>query len=183
MSISLYIDIPMWLISLCACLSLILFSVAHSIIRRERFTILRATLTRAPWDVIPFIISMFVIVLAFEKCGITKQLADLLGKGQPIISFGAASFLSANIINNIPMSVLFSSICSETASLPALYASVIGSNIGAFLTPIGAIAGIMWMSVLKLQRIKLSYVDFIKYGVLISVPAMAGALAALFIVL
>lgn len=183
MSISLYIDIPMWLISLTACISLILFSIGHSLIRREGFSILRATIARAPWDVVPFIISMFVIVLAFEKCGITKLLADFLGKGQPIISFGAASYLSANIINNIPMSVLFSAICAETGSVQALYASIIGSNIGAFLTPIGAIAGIMWMSVLKIQRVKLSYVDFIKYGVLISIPAMAGALAGLFIVL
>ena len=40
------------------------------------------------------------------------------------------------------------------AQVQALYASIAGSNIGAFLTPIGAIAGIMWMSLLKLQRVE-----------------------------
>ncbi|MBQ1684750.1 MAG: arsenical efflux pump membrane protein ArsB, partial [Clostridia bacterium] len=54
-------------------------------------------------------------------------------------------------------------------------------NIGAFLTPIGAIAGIMWMSVLKLHRVKLSFFDFVRYGILISVPSICAALFGLFI--
>lgn len=186
MSISLYIDIPMWLISLCAAASLITVSLLYSLIRRQRLSILRATLARAPWDVVPFIISMFVIVLAFQKNGITERLAGFLSKGHPIYCFGAASFFSANIINNIPMSVLFSSICESVPKAiqqPALYASVIGSNIGAFLTPIGAIAGIMWMSVLKIQRVRLSYLDFIRYGALISIPTITAALSGLLITL
>lgn len=186
MSVSLYIDIPMWLISLCAAVSLIIVSLVHSLIRKEKLTILRSTLARAPWDVIPFIISMFVIVLSFEKQGITAMLALFLSQGHRIFSFGAASFLSANIINNIPMSVLFSSVCESVpgaVKLPALYASVIGSNIGAFLTPIGAIAGIMWMSVLKIQRVRLSYIEFIRYGAVISIPTIAAALSGLLITL
>lgn len=185
MSVSLYIDIPMWLISLGAAVSLILFSLAHSLFAHEDCRLLAGTLRRAPWDVIPFIISMFVIVLAFEKCGITESISAFLAKGSPVFTFGAASFFSANLINNIPMSVLFSSICSGlcagAARTAALYASIIGSNIGAFLTPIGAIAGIMWMSVLKLQRVKLSYIDFIKYGAAISLPTMTAALIGLLI--
>lgn len=186
MSISLYIDIPMWLISLGACVSLIIFSLLHSLIKHEDLKLLRATISRAPWDVIPFIISMFVLVLAYEKCGISNSIAGFLSKHQPVFTFGTASFLSANVINNIPMSVLFSSICSDiagAAKVPALYASIIGSNIGAFLTPIGAIAGIMWMSVLKLQRVKLSFLEFIRYGAVISIPSIAAALVGLLIVL
>ncbi len=186
MSVSLYLDIQMWLISLGACVSLILFSLGYSLARRKRPRILKASLIRAPWDVIPFIISMFVIVLAFEKTGITAKLASFLSGMHPVYSFGTASFLSANVINNIPMSVLFSSVCAgvPAASMnAALYASVIGSNIGAFLTPIGAIAGIMWMSVLKLQRVKLSYIEFIRYGAMISIPTIYAALSGLLLTL
>ena len=42
-------------------------------------------------------------------------------------------------INNIPMSILFSDITnslSNTFFLKGVYASIIGSNIGAFLTPL-----------------------------------------------
>ena len=140
------------------------------------------TLKRAPWDVVPFVISMFVIVLAFERSGMTARLCALLSGGPAVFTFGGASFLSANLINNIPMSVLFSSICggvSGEAQVQALYASIAGSNIGAFLTPIGAIAGIMWMSLLKLQRVEFGYTDFIKYGAIVSLPTMLTALAGL----
>ena len=186
MSISLYIDIPMWLISLCACLSLIACSCLFTIIKKRRSTIMKNTLKRAPWDVIPFVISMFVIVLAFEKTGITEILSSFLMRGSAVFTFGGASFLSANLINNIPMSVLFSSVCggvSGSAQIQALYASIAGSNIGAFLTPIGAIAGIMWMSLLKLQRVEFGYTDFIKYGAAVSIPTMLTAIAILSMIL
>lgn len=60
--------------------------------------------------------------------------------------------LAANVMNNIPMSVAFSSIVSplpEADRLPAAYASIIGSNIGAYFTPLGALAGIMWSGILN----------------------------------
>lgn len=186
MSISLYIDIPMWLISLCACLSLLTCSLLYSAIKRAKPLMIKRTVRRAPWDVIPFVISMFVIVLAFEKSGITEKLSAFLARSSAVFTFGGASFLSANLINNIPMSVLFSSICggvSGEAQIQALYASIAGSNIGAFLTPIGAIAGIMWMSLLKIQRVEFGYTDFIKYGAMVSVPTMLTAIAVLSIVL
>ena len=182
MSVSLYIDIPMWLISLCACLSLLICSLLYSAVKRSRPKMIIRTLKRAPWDVVPFVISMFVIVLAFERSGMTARLCALLSGGPAVFTFGGASFLSANLINNIPMSVLFSSICggvSGEAQVQALYASIAGSNIGAFLTPIGAIAGIMWMSLLKLQRVEFGYTDFIKYGAIVSLPTMLTALAGL----
>ena len=186
MSVSLYIDIPMWLISLCACLSLLSCSLLYSLIRSIKPMMIKNTLKRAPWDVVPFVISMFIIVLAFEKSGITEKLSAFLMRGNAVFTFGGASFLSANLINNIPMSVLFSSVCGGVAAQarpPALYASIAGSNIGAFLTPIGAIAGIMWMSLLKIQRVEFGYTDFIKYGAIISVPTMIAALAALSIII
>ena len=77
------------------------------------------------------------------------------------------------------MSVLYSSI--ET-NLPAsslngaLYSSIIGSNIGAFITPVGALAGIMWMGILKRHEVKYSFKDFIKYGVIIGAPVASVAI-------
>ncbi|MBQ1226367.1 MAG: hypothetical protein IIX75_04685, partial [Clostridia bacterium] len=89
-------------------------------------------------------------------------------------------------INNIPMSVLFSSV-TETLEgaqrLYALYASVAGSNLGAFLTPVGALAGIMWTAMLKKYGEKLSFARFICYGLIIALPSMIAAIIGLCIVL
>ena len=82
------------------------------------------------------------------------------------------------------MSVLFSSITNGIAGpqqAGALYASIIGSNLGAFLTPIGALAGIMWMGMLKNHGVKLSFLKFAEYGAIVSIPTLAAALIGLMI--
>lgn len=186
LSISSYISIPMWLVSTGFMLILLVISTVYLAMRRKSMSIVTETLKRAPWDVVPFVLSMFVIVLALENCGMSTKFASLLSGGKCILRFGAASFFTANIINNIPMSVLFSSITASIApaqQLPAVYASIIGSNLGAFLTPMGALAGIMWMGMLKNHGVRLGYSQFMKYGSLVSVPAMAVALLALAVVM
>ena len=65
----------------------------------------------------------------------------------------------------------------------AIYSTVIGSNVGAFLTPIGALAGIMFTDLINKQNVKYSFVSFVKYGVIISVPTLLVALGGLWLVL
>ncbi len=186
MAVSSYFDLPMWLISLSACISLFVISFVILLVRGKGFAKISSTFAHAPYEIIPFIISMFVLVLALGKVGATERLASLLSGGDAIIGYGVASFFGSNLINNIPMSVLFSSL-SETLSgserLAALYASVIGSNLGAFFTPVGALAGIMWTAMLKKQGEKLSFAGFIKYGADVSIPTMTAAIVGLELVL
>ena len=146
---------------------------------------MRHSLLRAPFDVVPFVLSMFVLVMGLNKVGVTAQLsAWLLGTGE-VLRVGVGSFLAANLVNNIPMSVLFSSVIAPAgiASTPALYAAVIGSNIGAFFTPLGALAGIMWMALLRQYHVKLSFGRFVLYGAVISIPTLLASLLGLWLVL
>ncbi|MDY2724600.1 MAG: ArsB/NhaD family transporter, partial [Candidatus Onthovivens sp.] len=69
------------------------------------------------------------------------------------------------------------------AYLEGVYASIIGSNIGAIFTPIGALAGIMFSSLLNKHDIKFSFLSFIKYGSIISIPTLVISLLLLMIVL
>ena len=131
-------------------------------------------------------LSMFVIVVAINYQGISEKIADVLNQGHPIWVYGYSSLLASNLINNIPMSILFSNLpngLSELDALKAVYSSIIGSNIGAFLTPIGALAGIMFTSLLSKYEVKFSFLDFVKYGVIIAIPTASIALLGLSIVL
>ena len=56
------------------------------------------------------------------------------------------------------MSILFSNLCTTKA---ATFASIVGSNIGAFLTPTGALAGIMFTNLVNKHDTKYTFVDFI----------------------
>ena len=53
---------------------------------------------------------MFIMIIVVEKSGLTKTIALLIGNDHTVLKYGILSFLSANVINNIPMSALFSTI-------------------------------------------------------------------------
>ena len=185
MVISSYISLPMWIIAAGFCLSLFITSSIYFIISKKSFSVLAESIKRTPFETIPFVLSMFIIVLALQNSGITTLIAEKLSEGNTTFTFGATSFLASNLINNIPMSVLFSSVVAPggTASVPALYAAVIGSNIGAFFTPLGALAGIMWMALLRQYHVKLSFGRFVLYGAAISIPTIFASLFGLWLVL
>ena len=180
--ISSYINIEMWLVSLvCACTFLV-FMLIYSIFKKRNIEHVGITFMRLPYQLIPFFLSMFVIVVALNTQGITEQLAKFLGDKNVIWVYGYSSFLASNLINNIPMSILFTNLTSSltgTTYLQGVYASVIGSNIGAFLTPIGALAGIMFSGLVNENNVRFSFLDFIKYGAMISIPVITTALAML----
>lgn len=178
LAIGSYIGIEMWLVSLLSVVSLFVCNVVISLVRKKAPKTLLSCLKRAPWELVPFILSMFVTVEALHANAVTDMLYQALGTSLPTLTYGASSFLAANLINNIPMSVLYSSILSG-ASDAAVYATVVGSNLGACLTPIGALAGIMWSSILKEHDLKFGYLDFLKIGVTIAIPALAAALGVL----
>ena len=190
LAVSAYLPMSMWLISVCFAGSLAVFTLVYSLNKKRRLTtgkLIGHSMRREPWELIPFVISMFVLVLSLQKYGVTGDLAKLLdvgGRGE-IATYGIASFLSANVINNIPMSVLFAGVIESSAAITQgkIYATIIGSNLGAYLTPIGALAGIMWSGLLKTNNVKFSFKDFAKYGTLFAVPAMIAALLGLWIVL
>lgn len=177
--ISSYINLEMWYITLGFAVSLF---VCVSIYKRRKGVKDKAllhTLARAPWELIPFVLSMFILVLGLEQYNVTKVICDLFGTEHIVFKYGIASFLTANVMNNVPMAVAFSSIAGnlpQTNVLPAVYASVIGSNIGAYFTPLGALAGIMWAGILKRIGIQFSFKKYISYGVRISVPVILVAL-------
>lgn len=186
LAVSSYIGLEMWAVSGIAVLCLFAVTLAVSMVRRSRPVALAACLRRAPWQLVPFLLSMFVITMALADKGVTSAIGNALGTDGVLLKYGIASFLGANVINNIPMSVLFCGIMEQagTAALTkAVYATIVGSNVGAFLTPIGALAGIMWSSILNDHGLKFGYMNFLKIGVVAAIPALLAAIAGLAITL
>ena len=179
-----YIGVAMWLLSLILLASLFITVLIYRCAQRERPIILLSTLKRMPWELVPFMLSMFVLVVALEKNGICTALVSALdtylgGSSVPTLTYGISSFLTANLINNIPMSVLFANLSSQNGTSAAAFASIVGSNLGAYLTPVGALAGIMWADILRRERVPFDYRDFVKYGAMVSIPTLLVALLLL----
>lgn len=185
LAVSSYLTFPMWLLAVGFAVSLIVCTVVYSAAKRKLSRgnfILTASVKRAPWTLVPFVLSMFLIVSALQKYGVTTKIGDLLNGEGSLVKYGVASFLVSNVINNIPMSVLFGGVLLGGADKAAVFASVIGSNLGAYLTPVGALAGIMWTGLLKRYEVKFSFRDFLFYGAILSVPALGCSLFGLWLV-
>ena len=180
--ISSYIGVEMWLISAICAGSLLICSIVLCLITKKDWRYVGGSLKKLPYQLIPFFLSMFVIVVALNHQGISTKIAEFLGTKGTVWTYGVSSFFASNLINNIPMSILFSNLTSNitgSAQVGAIYASIVGSNIGAFLTPTGALAGIMFTNLVNEHDTKYTFLDFIKYGAIISLPLIATALSTL----
>jgi arsenical pump membrane protein len=178
-----YFNIQMWPLSFAFCIFMALIIIIKDIINKKHE--LPGVLTKMPWPIVPFLISFFILVNALDKYGISTFLASFLSSENTTYSIfvlGILSALSANLLNNIPMTVAFVSILSrlpQSILFPSSLAVIIGSNLGANITPIGALAGIMWMNILKQKDFKISFFEFIKYGSIVTFFSLLASLIVL----
>lgn len=185
LAVSSYLKIEMWIVCLSAVAVLFVGVTVISLLRKKVSVPAINSVKRAPWQIIPFVLSMFVMIIILADSGVTEAVYKALGEEHVVLKYGVLSFLSSNVINNIPMSVLFCEILKglSSASLNGgVFATVIGSNLGAAFTPIGALAGIMFGSILSLHGIKFGYKDFLKIGVTVTLPSLVCSLVALMLV-
>ena len=182
LSVASYINIEMWYVAFSAMISLCLSTLVYCIIKRKSPLILLMAAERIPFQLIPFVMSMFVLVLELENSGTAKAIGDILSFGNEGIVYTFASAISSNILNNIPMSVLFGSVISTSGGgIPAQYGAIIGSNLGALITPVGALAGIMWTDILSVHGVKMSTGTFVKYGCTVAFPALIASGISLYL--
>lgn len=183
LAISNFISLPMWIIALAGALLILLVEAIMALIRKNPASLL-GVMRRPPYAVIPFILSMFVLVLALSSSGLTSSLASYLDSINPYLGFGLGSFLASNLFNNIPMSVLFTNLIAEVPAYNSLYVylSIISSNVGAYLSPVGALAGFMWTGIIKEHKEKFPLRDFFKYLSPISLVSLGFAFLGLFLI-
>jgi len=195
LSIAPYIGLNIWMVSFGFALVLVIILIIRdsfmAILSKEmiisQFSFSK-TVKRMPLSIIPFILALFVSVEALRYYGVTTEIGlvfDGLIKGSStffIFLYGITSAFAANIFNNIPMTVAYVSLLQvhdPAAVSPGVFATVIGSNLGANLTPIGALAGIMWMMMVRTKDVGISFRRFMFYGLLVTPMTLFVSLTVL----
>ena len=116
--------------------------------------------------------------------GITGKIAAVFDNEYSLWTFGALSAASSNLMNNLPMSMFFVGILSEMTGLnltEAMFATIIGSNMGSLLTPVASMSAIMWMSIIKHKGVYFRFKHFVKKGIFLTLPTLAAALGGLYL--
>lgn len=149
-------------------------------------TVLRA----APWDVVLFSLGMYLVVYALRDAGLTALLAGGLGALAPhgpwAVTFGTGGLVTAlsAVTNNLPAVLIGGLSIEEAAVAPGtrelmVYANVVAADIGPKLTPIGSLATLLWLGLLARRGLHVSWGEYLRLGVRVTVPVLAVALAAL----
>ena len=181
MIISPYLGLDIWYIPLICAVITYVATLIYALIKKEKLIIFKDSLKSLPYEIIPFLISMAVLVLTLENIGFSKLFGEFISN-QHIIVVGIIAFLIGNLINNIPMTMFFASVLGTfTANYNMVYSVIVASNICAFLTPVGALAGIMFMKILKENNINFNFAKFMLYGLIISIPTLISSLSILLI--
>jgi arsenical pump membrane protein len=147
---------------------------------------------KAPWHILVFAFGMYVTVYALNNTGITTLLAEVL-RGPMSENLMFASFLSgilltvlSNVMNNLPAVMLGTLMITDMGldlqTMQVSYiAMIIGSDIGALLTPIGTLATLLWMFVLRRNGIYVSWSQYFKVAIMVIPITLLVTLLSLYV--
>ncbi|MFP3126124.1 arsenic transporter [Ectobacillus funiculus] len=135
-------------------------------------------LKKTPWHILIFAFSMYVLIYGLHNVGLTELLVKIC---EPIVQQGLfeASFIMgvlisilSNLFNNHPALLIGTITLTEMnldfLTLKTMYlASIIGSDIGSLLLPIGTLASLIWMHILKQNKIKVKWKDYLSVSLVV----------------
>ena len=138
----------------------------------------------APWQVVWFSIGLYIVVYGLKNAGLTDYLTiilkDLALQGNTIAVLGTgfiAAFLSA-IMNNMPTVMIMDIAVRDIGNQAMIYANIIGCNLGPKMTPFGSLATLLWLHVLAKKGVKISFIKYSKFGLIITPPVLFIVLLA-----
>ncbi|MWC31077.1 arsenic transporter [Paenibacillus sp. MMS18-CY102] len=133
---------------------------------------------KTPWHILIFAFSMYIIIYGLHNIGLTDMLINWLkpfvtgGLLEASIGMGVAVSLLSNLFNNHPAlmvgTLTLTNMGLDPITLKISYlASVIGSDIGSLLLPIGTLATLLWMHILRKGKVKITWNDYLKVTILV----------------
>lgn len=149
--------------------------------RRVAFSILG----ELSWELLPFLAAVLLVARGLATAGVVDGLAWIIGASPaPLATMGLLSAAGSAAINNHPMAMLGSLAVSQLpgpAPTGLTLAGLVGGDLGPRLLPIGSLAGLLWMSILRQHGVALSVGRFIRIGVVVTVPSLLASLAMLWL--
>ena len=142
------------------------------------------------WDIVVFMISIFLVVQGLQHTGLTDFLANAFAQTVALPSLLSVLVPSlivtvgASFMNNWPMTILglfsikqmaIAAGIGAQALTSLIFSNIIGNNLGPHFFPLGSLAILMWLETMRRKGVAISLKDYLKVGAVLSVVEVAIA--------
>jgi len=142
------------------------------------------------WDAVTFVMGIFIVAHGLRAAGLTDAIGAVLHGASQVgavggsVATGLVAAVSSAVMNNHPttatMALAIGDLPLESAGTRLLAMSaLIGGDLGPKMLPIGSLAALLWLRMLRTRGVEISYVQYVKLGVPVTLAAVACSLLAL----
>ena len=136
------------------------------------------------FDILLFMWGIFLVVQGLRSVGVVDQIHALYATtsgGAQVATIGVTSAVGSALIDNHPMALLNMLAIDAAHGSRSLLAALVGGDIGPRLLPIGSLAGLLWIDLLRRSGVHVGVRRFVKVGTLVLLPTLALSLLMLWL--
>ncbi len=177
------------LLGVSAALATLLPAFLILVYESSRSNEIQHVLSRVDWEIFFFFGGLFLLVAALAKTGVLSDIGDQLVQlsgGNLALSVSLVLWVAAlisQVVDNVPLVTVFIPVITRmSVSLPIAplaWALAIGTGIGGMATPVGTASNLVALGILNKPRKRLSFSEFAKRSVPLTILDLAIANAIL----
>jgi arsenical pump membrane protein len=133
-----------------------------------------------------FVLGLGVIVEAASVNGLDTAVRAVLPTGgslPDLLAIAALSAVFANLVNNLPATLMLIPVAAAAGGPGPVLAVLIGVNVGPNLTYVGSLATLLWRRVLRAEDTDVELGEFLRLGALTVPAALVAATVFLWLAL
>jgi arsenical pump membrane protein len=131
-----------------------------------------------PWQIVPLVAGLFVLVDALDRAGVLAIARDLPARAAmlpPFLGNAAAALgtaVASGAFNNLPVAMAVARTPVAPQAAHVLHAAMIGVDLGPNLCATGSLSTLLWLIAVRREGLDVSAGSFFRIGLLAGLPAL-----------
>jgi Na+/H+ antiporter NhaD/arsenite permease-like protein len=134
------------------------------------------------WTMLVMFAGLFVVVAGAEATGLQNRLLAWVGPARMAhpVTLSVVTALLSNLVSNVPAVLLFRPLYPTLGASPRVALLIASaSTLAGNLTVVGSIANLIVIEQAKAHKIRVSYSEYMRVGVPVTLLTLAVSVAAL----